>query len=98
VSPDNNKVYVTNLNSNTVSVIDTRTNKIITAIPVGIGPIGVSVSPDGGKVYVANSGSNNISLINTSDNTVITTIPVGSHPVALGLFIQPTLKSFQPPQ
>jgi YVTN family beta-propeller protein len=49
--------YVTNEDSQELSVIDTRTNKVVTTIAVGTRPRGVRVSPDGKTVYVALSGS-----------------------------------------
>jgi YVTN family beta-propeller protein len=47
VTPDGSKVYVANLNRNTVSVIDTATNTVIATIPVGIEPVafGVFIRP-----------------------------------------------------
>jgi YVTN family beta-propeller protein len=43
--------YITNLGSNTVSVIATATNKVVgLPIPVGLSPFGVAVTPDGSKV------------------------------------------------
>jgi len=54
---------VTNPYSNTVSVIDTTTNAVVTTIPVGTYPHGVAVAPDGSHVYVANSNSNTVSII-----------------------------------
>jgi YVTN family beta-propeller protein len=92
VTPDGSKVYVTNVNSNTVSVIDTATNTVIATIPVGTTPQGVAVTPDGSKVYVANSDSNTVSVIDTATNTVSATTPVGSYPVAFGVFIHPPSK------
>src|SRR5260370_6640664 len=45
--------YITNANSNTVSVIDTATNTVSATIPLSFAsPIGVAVSADGSKVYV----------------------------------------------
>jgi YVTN family beta-propeller protein len=44
--------YITNSRANTVSVIDTATNRVGTTIAVGSDPKGVAVSPDGSKVYV----------------------------------------------
>src|SRR5262245_48239108 len=40
--------YITNLDANTVSVIDTTSNTVAATIPVGFGsgPVGVAVSPD----------------------------------------------------
>jgi len=79
--------YITNMGSNTTSVIDIANNTVTATVPVGSGPEGVAVSPDGSKVYVANNESNDISVINTTDNTVIATVPVGINP--LGSFSEP---------
>jgi len=70
VSPDGSKVYVTNDDASTVSVIDTATNTV-TTIPLGsgAGPDGVAVTPDGSKVYVANEGLNTVSVIDTATNS-----------------------------
>src|SRR5664279_4601844 len=65
--------YITNYDNNTVSVIDTATNKVTATVPVGIGPEGVAVTPDGKKVYVANNDSNSVSVIDTATNTVTAT-------------------------
>ena len=72
--------YVTNINANNVSVINTANNTISTTIPVGSTPWGVSASPDGSKVFIANTGSNTVSVINTSTNKVTNTITVGTNP------------------
>jgi len=66
--------YITNLGSNTVSVIDTKTNTVIATIPVGSEPRGVAASPDGSRVYVTNRNSNNASVIAAASNSVIATI------------------------
>src|SRR5258706_3488013 len=67
--------YITNVNSNTVSVIDTVTNTVIATIPVGLNPFGVAVSFDRSKVYFTHVGG--VSVIDTVTNTVVATIPVG---------------------
>ena len=73
--------YVTNRDSNNISVIDTATNTEvdvdgnpnngITKIPVGTAPVGVAVTPDGAFVYVTNQNSNNVSVIATATNTEV---------------------------
>src|SRR6476646_3175935 len=77
-------IYVTNSGSNTISVIDGKTNKVVATIPVGTSPHGVVAldSPVGGfsTIYVTNSGSNTISLIDGKTNKVVATIPVGTSP------------------
>src|SRR4051812_15189857 len=56
-APSGELAYVTNEDSQNLSVIDTRTDSLIATIPVGTRPRGVKVSPDGRAVYVALSGS-----------------------------------------
>jgi len=50
-------IYVTNEDSNNVSVIDGGTHEVVATIPVGKRPRGIKVSPDGSVFYVALSGS-----------------------------------------
>ncbi len=95
VTPLNNEpdiAYVPNFDSNNISVINSKTNSVITTIPVGGNPEGVAVSPDGNFVYVTNSAfftsdRGGVTVINTNNNSVITTIPVGRNPV--GICISP---------
>src|SRR5215467_6242551 len=65
--------YITNLGSNTVSVITTATNTVVgLPIPVGASPLGVAVTPDGSKVYVAHDNTpGTVSVIDTRTNTVV---------------------------
>jgi YVTN family beta-propeller protein len=49
--------YVTNEDSQDLTIIDTRTDSAVATIPVGTRPRGVRVSPDGKSVFVALSGS-----------------------------------------
>ncbi len=82
--------YITNGESNNISVIDTTTNKVTATIPVGSNPMGVAINPDGTKVYVANAYSNDVSVIDTATNTVIATVPAGKKP--LGIAVTPNGK------
>jgi YVTN family beta-propeller protein len=56
-TPTGELAYVTNEDSQELSVIDTRTDSVIATIPVGTRPRGVRVSEDGKTVFVALSGS-----------------------------------------
>ena len=75
--------YIPNASSNTVSVMNTTNNSIVTNILVGTFPTGICISQDGTKAYVTNYNSNNVSVINTITNTVITTISVGTNPAGI---------------
>jgi len=72
--------YIANGNSNTVSVINTKTNASVATVAAGVYPTSVSVTPDGSRVYVANYNSDNVTVINTGTNTVLTTIAVSAGP------------------
>jgi YVTN family beta-propeller protein len=75
--------YVTNLGSNSVSVINTTAHAVTTTIAVGNNPDGIAVAPGGRFVYVSNFLSNDVSVVDTTSNTVTTTIPVGTGPVGI---------------
>jgi YVTN family beta-propeller protein len=62
---------------NSMTVIDTPTQKVVATIPVGINPHGVAVAPDAKHVYVASAGSSTVSVIDTVSNAVVATIAVG---------------------
>ena len=66
---------MTNMEDETVSVIDTSTNNVSVTIPVISNPWAIAFNPAGTKVYVV---SNNLtSIIDTATNAVIDTLPAG---------------------
>ena len=73
-------ICVANINTNSVSVIDTGTNTAIATIPVGRAPRGVALSPDWTRLYVANLSSRTVSVIDTASNTVIKTLSTVGFP------------------
>jgi len=74
------RVYVTNRDDKTVSVIDTANNATIATIPVDNNPLGIAIDPSGTPAYVVNKGSNSVSVIDTAANVVTGTIAVGNDP------------------
>ncbi|CAB4823275.1 unannotated protein [freshwater metagenome] len=84
MSPDGLSVWVTNLNSGTVSRISTTAPYAVTSITVGLDPLFVAVSPDGLSVWVTNYGGTTVSRIDTSNNAV-TPITVGSNPYGVAV-------------
>lgn len=81
-------VYVANVSSNTVSVINLATDdKVAATIKVGHEPRGIVISPDGSVAYVTNFRDNTLSVLSTATNTVTGTIAVGNGP--LGVAIAP---------
>src|SRR5262252_3614707 len=81
--------YITNLGSNTVSVIDTASNSVSATIPVGASPFGVAVTPDGSKVYVAHDSTPGaVTVIDTATNTVVG-LPIPVSVPAVGVAVAP---------
>src|SRR5207247_101536 len=75
---ENGYVYVTNSDSQTVSVISGTV--VVATVPVGDGPSGVAYDSGNGYVYVSNYFSSNVSVIDGTTNTVVATVPVGYLP------------------
>jgi YVTN family beta-propeller protein len=74
ITPDDDKVYVTNMASGTVSVINAHKKEVIDTIHVGTEPFGCALTPNGRKLYVANQSSDTVSVINTRHDRVVETI------------------------
>ncbi len=86
ITPDDAKVYVTNMASGTVSVINAATRQVVKTIQVGTEPFGCALTPDGRKLYVANQSSDTVSVISTAANRVIRTIRnVGPKPHGIAI-------------
>jgi YVTN family beta-propeller protein len=60
------RAYVTNENSNNVTIINTGTNMVVGVppVPVGTSPFGIGVNVNTKFIYVANTGSGTVSVIN----------------------------------
>jgi DNA-binding beta-propeller fold protein YncE len=89
VSPVTGEVYVFSVGykqPTTLTVLDGRTNKIITTVP-GVGGLGsaqLAVSPRTGTVYVSENVTNTMDVINGQTNKVIHTIQFSNYPVDPG--------------
>ncbi len=70
--------YVTNSGNDTVSVIDTGTDRVILTVPVGRVPRAVGVHPRGAAAYAGNVTDRTVSVLDTN-----VTIPVDSIPSAV---------------
>jgi YVTN family beta-propeller protein len=78
-------LYVTNVNGDSVSVIDTAKNEVTTTIPVGRSPRGIAISPDGATAYVTAATDDEVTVVDTTTNAVTTTVPVGKSPQGIAV-------------
>lgn len=82
-------VYVTNGDSDTVSVYDVVNVRLDRELAVGRNPVAVIPSTTRNEVYVVNQGApgaqGSVSVIDAEHNAVVATIPVRRQPVAIAL-------------
>jgi len=89
VTPDGKYVYVPT--GQTVAVIDTSTNKLLTSINTGKRSMGVAVTPDGEYVYVTNDipvnmdNGASVSVISVATNKVTSTIMIAGAPLDVAI-------------
>jgi YVTN family beta-propeller protein len=88
VAPNGRHVFVTFQGTDSVTVIKTSNDLIVSTIPVGTEPSGLAITPDGAHLYVSNQGSNSVSVINTNNNKVLATILISS-PSAIAIVPPP---------
>jgi len=84
------RVFVSNGNNDSISVIDTGRDEVISTISLQIDPrlnnlrgaipFGLALSPDHNRLYVAEAGINAVAVIDISTGTVLGHIPVGWFP------------------
>jgi len=81
--------YVANLESSSVSVIDTNTNMVIKTIAVFDGPVALNISPDGSLVYVADTDifqtGATVSVISGALQEIVNILNVGLGPYSIGV-------------
>jgi YVTN family beta-propeller protein len=95
LDPATNSLYVANAHSDTVSVIDTVTNREKDVLHVGIEkgaligstPNALALSADGGTLYVADGSNNAIAVVDPHNpgNPVRGLIPTGWFPAAVAV-------------
>ena len=82
------RLFVANANDDTVSVIDTKNDRVVRTLelqpfkrPVkGIAPTALALSPEGSTLYVACGGINAIAVVDTADGEIRGLIPTAWYP------------------
>jgi YVTN family beta-propeller protein len=91
--PHNNNIYVANSNSNSISVINGYTKKVIETISVGKFPIALTYDRNNNFIYVICRDSNDVYIIDGNNNKVISIkkLPDGGSPLSID--VNPFTKS-----
>ncbi len=87
----NGDLYVANANSNSVSVIDTSTNTVVSTLTGNGLDFPRDIVATDGNIYVVNSNGNSVSVFSQSTGAAVTTIGVGSDPYSIA--VSPTNSS-----
>lgn len=85
MSRDGTLAYVANLNSNSLSIIDTEIDQVVATVAAGPSPRDVETTPDGRYLLVTNQSTNSVTVLDASNYSVVRTIPVGAFPCAISI-------------
>lgn len=88
LSANQNKLYVANGNSDTISVIDTNSNTVVQTISLsrpndkykGASPNSLALSPNEQTLYTTLAGENAVAVVNLRSGRVTGRIPTGWYP------------------
>ena len=78
-------LYVANYGSDSVTVIDRASAKVVATVKVGERPQAAAVDSKTHRVYVANTHEDSVSVIDGTLNTVIATVKTGKAPYAIAV-------------
>lgn len=85
VAATNNRAYLLNSATGTVTVINTLDGTVVSMIPVGTNPVSVVVKADGKAAYVADAAGRSVAVIDTATNTVKRQIALSFTPTTLAI-------------
>jgi YVTN family beta-propeller protein len=80
VSPDGQRIYISEGRAGTVDVLDAHSYALLDTIKVGTRPWGLVLSPDGKYLYTANGPSNDVSVVDLKTDKEIARIKAGQSP------------------
>lgn len=84
LSPDGSRLYVSNEDAASASILEPNTGKLVATVPVGTEPEGVAVSPDGKLVFVTAETANNITALDAARGKVLFHVAVDKRPRDMG--------------
>lgn len=76
-------VYVSNIYSGSVSVINVEIDEVVLVIPCSDRAEGIDITPDGSELWVTNIDDNSISVIDTETYEITNRLETGNQPLRL---------------
>ena len=83
LSPDGRQLYVVCQGSNELRVVDLESGKVVSTVPLGRAPRGLTMSPDSAQIYVTNSTDDTVSVIDAATMRVTRTLATGFEPAGV---------------
>lgn len=81
--PDSSRVFVANIGSGTVSVIDLEKDVKLFDIATGEGAEGIAVTPDGSELWVGNRAADTLTIIDPTSLEILATLPCPGFPIRI---------------
>ncbi len=76
--------YITNYNGNTISIVDTATNTVVSQPDIGgQSTIATAVLPNGNFAYIGMRNSTLVKVLDTTSQEIVATITVGTDPAGI---------------
>ncbi len=80
---DATRIFVANIGSGNMTVIDTAKGEAIAQVETGAGAEAIDLSPDGREVWVGNRGANTLTVVDADTLEILATLPCGKVPIRL---------------
>ncbi len=78
-------VYVTNSASDSIDVIDPRTNQVVQVIHGITLPHGIAFSPDGTRLYISNESESVLDIVDRKSGDILDRVPLSGRPNNIGI-------------
>lgn len=85
LSPDGRLLYIPNLYSRDVTIVDTEQDIVVDSLKIDGFPSAVALSAKGKTIYVADRRNHRVLFIDSASRNIIKEIPVGTAPIYLAL-------------
>lgn len=87
LSPDNRRLYVSNFEGSSYTVIDTSTYRILSTVPIvgGNNPSGLAITADGSRLFVVCGKNGFVSVHDTVSGNVLGRVAVGVNPFGVAV-------------
>ncbi len=82
LTPDGRRLVTVNPDSNSISMVDLPTHRVVAEISLGRDPQTVALDAEGRRAYVTNRADDTLSAVDLEARQVVRTIPTGDEPFA----------------